>query len=83
MVQQEANGLLPEFRTKSMEAQKKVISHFEKSIRLSHHSANHNAQTNPKRTKNKSTDFNALMKEKVACVNPEDILKMDQKPIPF
>lgn len=75
--------MLPEFRTKSMEAQKKVISHFEKSIRLSHHSANHNAQTNPKETKNKSTDFNALMKEKIACVNPEDILNMDQKPIPF
>jgi len=60
-----------------------VFSHFVKSSGLSHHSATPTAQKNFQETKDESMDFIALMKEKVASVDLEDILNMDQTPIPF
>ena len=50
---------------------------------LTHWSATHTAQKNFQETKDESLDFIVLMKEKVVRVNPEDILNMDQTPIPF
>jgi hypothetical protein len=43
MVRQEASQLLAEFRITSMEAKKKVVSCFVKSMGLSHHSATNTA----------------------------------------
>ena len=83
MVRQEAGRLLPDFRNKTIEVQKKVVARFVKSMGLTHRSATHTAQKNFQETKDESVDFIALMKEKVAGVNPEDILNMDQTPIPY
>jgi hypothetical protein len=63
MVQQEAGRLLPDFWSKSIEAQKKVVSCFVKSMGLMHQSATHTTQKNFKETKDESVDFIALMKE--------------------
>jgi hypothetical protein len=43
----------------------------------------HTAQNNFQETKDEPTDFIALMKEKVASVDPDDILNMEQTLIPF
>lgn len=59
-----------------------AISHFVKSLGLSHCSSIHTTQKKFQETTDESTNFIALMKAKVACINPEDI-NMDQTPIPF
>ena len=66
-----------------MEAKKKVISRFMKLMGLFHRSATHTTPKNFQETKDKSTNFIALMKAKFTSVDPEDILNMDQTPIPF
>jgi hypothetical protein len=81
MVRPEASRLLPEFRDKLMEA--KSCLPFREIDRAFPSFSNPHRQKNFQETKDESPDFIALVKEKVASVDPDDILNMDQTPIPF
>ena len=83
MVRQEACRLLPSFRNKTMEAKKKVVSRFTKTLGLTNRAATHTAQKNFMETAEESKHFIAMMKEKVLSIDPDHILNMDQTPIPF
>ncbi len=54
-----------------------------KSARLTHRLVIYTAQQNPKGMEQVACDFMELMQQKVAHMNPEHVLNMDQTPIPF
>ena len=43
----------------------------------------HVAQKNYRETQEESSHFLVLMRQKVSAMNPDDVLNMDQTPIPF
>jgi hypothetical protein len=83
MIRQEACRLLPAFRSKSMEARKRIVTRFTKTMGLSHRAATHTAQKNFQETEEESRHFIEMMKEKVAEYDPCEIINMHQSPIPY
>jgi hypothetical protein len=84
MVRQEACQLLPLFRNKSITAMKKSITRFTKHMGLSLQSATHTAQKNFFKMEQESKHFVAMvMRDKMKDKDPDDIINVDQTPIPF
>lgn len=83
MIRQEASRLLPTFRGKSMEAKKRVVTRFTKTMGLTHRAATHTAQKNSDETQEESRHFIQMMKEKLVYYDPCDVINMDQSPIPY
>jgi hypothetical protein len=54
MICQEACRLLPSFKNKSMDARKKIVTRFTKTIGLSHYATIHTAQKNFQETEEES-----------------------------
>jgi hypothetical protein len=84
MVRQEACRLLPLFRDKSIIVMKKSITRFTKHMGLSLRSATHTAQKNFLEMEQESKHFIAMVvRDKMKDKDPDDIINMDQTPIPF
>lgn len=74
MVHQEASCLLPAFRVKPLDAQKKAVLCFTKRVRLSYWVGTHTtAQKNFQETEEESRHFIEFIKDKVALKDPERI----------
>jgi hypothetical protein len=83
IVLREAACILHAFKEKSTRAKELAVHRFTRSVGLTQHQATHTAQKHFSETEADTQDFIAMMKEKVAGRNPNDILVMDQTPIPF
>jgi hypothetical protein len=79
----EAGKLSPGFRAKSPVAKEHVIRRFIRRVGLCHRIGTHVAQKNHKETAEDSADFIKNMRPIVAGRDPDDVLNMDQTPIPF
>ena len=66
-----------------MDARKRIVTHFTKTMGLSHQAAMNTAQKNFQETEEESRHFIEMMKDKVAEYDPCDIINMDQSPIPL
>jgi hypothetical protein len=71
------------FRSKSLEAKKRVVTRFTKMMGVTHLAATHTAQKNSDETEEESIHFIKMMKNKLAEYNPCDVINMDQSPIPY
>ncbi len=83
MVMREAGRLLPAFKAKTRRAQELAIHRFTQSVGLAYRCATHTAQKHFMDTEAYSKDFIAVMKSKLQGRNLDDVLNMDQTPIPF
>ncbi len=83
MVGREAARLLPAFKDKMTHAKELVVHHFTKSVGLTQCSATHTAQKHYTETEAAGKDFIAMAKIKLQGRNLDDILNMDQMPIPY
>ena len=83
MVLREAARILPAFKEKSTRAKELAVHRFTRSVGLTQRQATHTAQKHFSETEADARDFIAMMKEKMAGRNPNDVLNMDQTPIPF
>ena len=83
MIRQEVYRLLPSFRSKSMEARKRIVTRFTKTMGLMHQAAMHTEQKNFPETEEETQHFIKMMKDKVAECDPCDLINMDQSPIPY
>ncbi len=83
MVEREASRLLPSFKNKTPRAKELSVFRFTKSIGLTQRSATHTAQKHFNETAGDAKDFIDMMRLKISGKNPDDILNMDQTPIPF
>ena len=83
MVGREASRLLPAFRDKTTRAKELAVHRFTKSVGLTQRAATHTAQKHYTETEDDAKDFIAMMKTKVQGRNQDDILNMDQTPIPY
>jgi hypothetical protein len=83
MVWQEVCHLLPDVRSKTLEAKKKDIMHFTKSMGLNHCAANHTAQTNFHKMKEDLEHFIEFMKDKVVGKDCCDSININQSLIPY
>ena len=79
----EAGRLLPGFKEKTRQAQELAVHRFTRSIGLTYHCATHTAQKHFMDTEAYAKDFIAVMKSKLEGRNLDDVLNMDQTPIPF
>ena len=79
----EAARLSHNFKAKTIKAKVSSIKRFVKRVGLSHRVSTHVAQKNYKETEEESSHFMALMRQKVAGMNPDDVINMDQTPIPY
>ena len=84
-VQKMAEKFVPEFCAKTMSAREQVVRRFLHSARLTytHHFGTHIAQKSHKEMEGAACDFMKLMRQKVANMNPDHVLNMDQAPIHF
>jgi hypothetical protein len=76
MIRQEASRLLPTFRSKSLEAKKRVVTRFTKTMGLTHRAATHTAQKNSDEMEEESIHFIEMMKNKLAEYDPCDVINM-------
>jgi hypothetical protein len=83
MVCREASRLLPAFRNKTTRAKDLAIHRFTKSVGLTQRAATHTSQKHFSETEDEAKDFIAMMKTKVQGRELDDILNMDQTPIPY
>ena len=82
-VRKEASRLSEDFKEKTKLAKVACIRRFVKRVGLSNRVSTHVAQKNHQETEEESSHFIALMKQKLAGMNPDDVINMDQTPIPF
>ncbi len=82
-VRKVAERMIPELREKTISAREQIVRRFMKSAGLTHRLGTHTAQQSPKVMEQAARDFMALMRQKVAHMNPDHVLNMDQTPIPF
>ena len=73
----------PVFNEKIMRAKKARVSRFMKKMGYSHQIGTHMTQKNHKDTKDDALHFTAMMRVKVAEMDPDDIINMDQTPTPY
>jgi hypothetical protein len=71
------------FKDKTTKAKITCIQRFVKWVGLSNRVSTHVAQKNHRETEEESSHFLVLMRQKVSAMNPDDVLNMDQTPIPF
>jgi hypothetical protein len=83
MVEREAARILPVFKHKTVRAKAVEMHRFTRSVRLTQHAATHTAQKHFTVTENDVKDFIAMMRMKIQGRDPNDILNMDQMPIPY
>ena len=83
MVGREAARILPVFRHKTERAKAVAIHRFTKSMGLTQRAATHTAQKHHTQTEDAAKDFIAMMKLKLQGRNLDDVLNMDQTPIPY
>jgi hypothetical protein len=75
--------LLSFFRIKSIEARKKVITCFAKSMGLTHHAATHTMRKNFHKNEEESKHLIDMMRNKIAGKNLCGIMNMDQSLITY
>ena len=75
--------MIPELCEKTISAREQIVWRFMKSAGLTHRLGTHTAQQSPKVMEQAARDFMELMRQKVAHMNPDHVLNMDQTPIPF
>ena len=82
-LRKEAARVSDEFKTKSTQAKISSVYRFIKKVGLSNRVSTHVAQKDHRETEEESTHFLTLMRQKVSGMDPEDVLNMDQTPIPY
>jgi hypothetical protein len=82
-VRVEASKLSSAFRSKTKVAKDHIVRRFIKKVGLVHRIGTHVAQKHHEETAADSADFIKNMRPIVACRDPDDVLNMDQTPIPF
>jgi len=83
MVVQDAARLLPAFEEKATQAKELAVHHFKCCVGLTQCLATHMAQKYFSEMEAGVKDIITMMKEKVPGRNPDDVLNMDQTPIPY
>jgi hypothetical protein len=83
MVVREAARVLPSFAQKTMRSKIVCMHRFTRSLGLTQRVSTHTAQKHFMETAADAKDFIAMVKQKLEGRNLEDILNMDQTPIPF
>ena len=81
-LRKEAARLSQVFKDKSIKAKISSVNHFVKKTGLSHRVSTHVAQKDHKETEEESAHFMTLMRQKVLGMDPDDIINMDQTPVP-
>jgi hypothetical protein len=66
-----------------VEAKKRVVTHFTKTMSLTHCATMHTAQKNSDETEEESIDFIEMMKNKLAEYDPCDVINITQSPIQY
>jgi len=82
MVEQEAVRILPVFKHKTVRAKAVVVHRFTRSMGLTQCAATDTAQKHHTQTEDATKDFIAMMKVKLQGRKLDDIMNMDQTPIP-
>jgi hypothetical protein len=82
-LRKEAARLSNVFKNKSTKAKISSMNRFVKRAGLSHRVSTHVAQKDHKETEEESAHFMTLMRQKILGMNPDDIINMDQTPIPY
>ena len=83
MVRKFAEDLVPNFREKTIVAKNQAVRRFLHRVGLTHCVATHVAQKSHHETEAASIEFMEFMRRKVANMNPDHVINMDQTPIPF
>jgi hypothetical protein len=83
MMGREARCLLPSFKEELMRAKAVAIHRFTHSIGLVQHAATHTAQKHFTVAEDDSKDLIVMMRMTLQGQDPNDILNMDQMPIPY
>jgi hypothetical protein len=83
MVAREASRLSPSFGRYTKRAKELSVHRFTRSLGLTQRAATHTAQKHYLETAAEAKDFIAMVKQKLEGRNCDDILNMDQTPIPF
>ena len=83
MVRKVAEDIVPNFREKTIVAKNQVVRRFLHRVGLTHRVATHVAQKSHHETEAASIEFMEFMRRKVANMNPDHVINMDQTPIPF
>ncbi len=78
-----AEKLVPKLCQKTIHARNQIVRRFLTSVGLTHHVGTHVTQRDPKEMETMAQEFMSLMRHKVANMNPDHVLNMDQTPIPF
>ena len=71
------------FQNKTLLAKKAIVFHFLKRVGLTHRVSTHVAQKDHHEMLQESLHFISMMHRKVAGMDPNDVLNMDQTQIPF
>ena len=83
MIGLEATCLLLAFKGKTRQTKELAVHGFTKSVGLTHRSATHTVQKHFMEMEATTKDFIAMAKVKIRERNLDDILNMDQMPIPY
>ncbi len=83
LIQKVAEKSIPKFCVKTMSASEQVVRRFMHSVGLTHCLRTHTAPKCHRQMEAAARDFMELMRHKVANMNPDHVLNMDQMPIPF
>jgi len=83
MVEQDAARILPFFKHKTVRAKAVAVHRFTRSMGLMQHAGTHTAQKHHTQTEDAAKDFIAMMKVKLQGRNLDDVMNMDQTPIPY
>ncbi len=82
-VQNQASHMSHTFNDKSIKAKKASVARFVKKMGYTHRIGTHVAQKNFKDAEEDALHFIAMMHEKVALMDPDNVINMDQTPIPY
>ncbi len=83
LIRKVAEKFLHEFHAKTMSAREQVVRRFMHSVGLTHCLGTHTTQKFHKEMEVAACNFMELMQHKVADMKPDNVLSMDQMPIPF
>ena len=82
-VRNQASHMSHTFNNKSIKAKKASVARFVKKMGYTHRIGTHVAQKNFKDAEEDALHFIAMMREKVALMDPDNVINMDQTPIPY
>jgi hypothetical protein len=80
-VRNQASHMSQSFNDKSMKAKKASVARFVNKMGYTHQIGTHLAQKNHKDVEEKALHFIMMMREKVALMDPDNIINMDQMPV--